>query len=208
MSLLNNLLSIFDVESLLRFGGLLILFLLLYGSTGLFFCFFIPAGAFLFTAGVYIATGGLSYNIYAVCGLLVMASVLGNATGYWFGWKAGPLLYKRKDSKFFKKQHLVTARSFYEKYGWMALTLGLFLPVIRSFAPVVAGIIKLDFRRFLLLVLSGSVLWILSFVFAGYAIGRLPLLKPWLNYIVGGFIIIVTVPLAIWVVKELKRMKE
>jgi membrane-associated protein len=204
----NYLLSIFDIESLIRNGGLLAVFLLVYGTTGLFFCFFIPVGAVLFTAGIFIATGVLDYDIYTFCMLLITASVFGNLTGYWFGWKAGPLLYKRKDSRFFKKQHLTTADSFYKKYGWLALTLGLYLPIIRTFASIVAGIVRLNFRKFIVLVFSGSVVWIVSFVSAGYFIGSRPFLRPWLNYIVIAFLLAVTVPLIIWVIRELRQMRK
>jgi membrane-associated protein len=201
-------LSIFDIEALIRYGGLLIVFLLVYGSTGLFFCFFIPTGAVLFTAGIFVASGGLQYDLFTVCGLLILASISGNATGYWFGWKTGPLLYKRKDSRFFKKQHLTTAETFYNKYGWLALTVGLYLPIIRTFASVVAGMVRLNFSRFILLTITGSGVWISSFVLAGYFIGSRPFLKSWLNYIVIGFILIVTIPLVIWLFKELRRMKK
>ena len=205
---LNNFLSIFDVESLIRNGGLLAAFILVYGTTGLFFCFFIPVGVVLFTAGIFIATGVLDYDLFTVCALLVLASVLGNLTGYWFGRKAGPMLYKRKDSRFFKKRHLTTADSFYKKYGWLALTLGLYLPIIRTFASIVAGIVRLELRRFILLVFSGSVVWIVSFVSAGYFIGSRPFLKPWLKYIVIFFVLAVTIPLIIWTAKELRRMRK
>src|SRR6187402_2458702 len=206
--ILQSLLIIFDPESLINYGGLLIVFLLVYASTGLFFCFFIPSGAILFTSGIYTATGGLQYDIFTVCSLLILASILGNLTGYWFGWKTGPLLYSRKDSRFFKKQHLKTAETFYNKYGWLALTVGLYLPIIRTFASIVAGMVRLNFRRFILLTVIGSVVWILSFVLAGYFIGSRPFLKPWLNYIVIGFILVVTMPLIIWIFKELKRMRK
>jgi len=207
-SVLEGLLKIFDPESLVSDGGLLIVLLLVYGSTGLFFCFFIPAGAILFTVGIFTATGELQYDIFTVCSLLILASILGNLTGYWFGWKTGPLLYKRKDSRFFKKQHLKTAETFYNKYGWLALTVGLYLPIIRTFASIVAGMVRLDFRRFILLTVAGSVVWILSFVLAGYFIGSRPYLKPWLNYIVIGFILVVTIPLIIWIFKELSKMRK
>ena len=207
-SVLEGLLKIFDPESLVSDGGLLIVLLLVYGSTGLFFCFFIPAGAILFTVGIFTATGELQYDIFTVCSLLILASILGNLTGYWFGWKTGPLLYKRKDSRFFKKQHLKTAETFYNKYGWLALTDGLYLPIIRTFASIVAGMVRLDFRRFILLTVAGSVVWILSFVLAGYFIGSRPYLKPWLNYIVIGFILVVTIPLIIWIFKELRKMRK
>ncbi len=200
-------LSIFDVESLIRNGGLLFVFLVVYGTTGLFFCFFIPTGAFLFTAGIFAATGGLQYDIVTICCLLVLASILGNLTGYWFGWKTGPLLYKKKDTRFYKKQHLITAETYYKKYGWLTLTLGMYLPIIRTFAPIVAGIVRVKFRRFILLVSSGSLVWILSFVLAGYFIGSRPFLKPWLKYIVIVFVLAVTIPLIIWTSKELRRMR-
>jgi membrane-associated protein len=206
--ILYKILSIFDAASLIRYGGLLLIFLMVYGSTGLFFCFFIPTGAFLFTAGIFAATGGLHYDVLTICILLIIASVLGNLTGYWFGWKTGPLLYRRPDSKFYKKHHLTTAESFYKKYGWLALTLGLFLPIIRTFAPVVAGMVRLNFRRFIFLVFTGSVFWIASFVLAGYFVGSRPLLKPWVNYIVIGFILAVSIPLVIWIRKELKMLRK
>jgi len=207
-SVLQNIFEIFNAESLIRNGGLLIVFLLVYGSTGLFFCFFLPTGAALFATGVFVATGGLDYPLFMVCCLLIAASVLGNITGYWFGRKTGPLLYNREDSKFFRKQHLKTTNAFYHKYGWLALTGGLFLPVIRTFASIAAGIIKLDFRRFLLLTFSGSVIWILSFVPAGYLIGSRPFLKPWLKYIVPAFILIVTLPIIIRMIKELRILRK
>ena len=103
---------------------------------------------------------------------------------------------------------MATAESFYKKYGWLALTLGLYLPVIRTFASVVAGMVRLNVRQFILLTVSGSIAWILSFVLAGYFIGSRPLLQPWLKYIVIIFIGIVTIPLIIWFVKELKRLRK
>jgi len=206
--ILQSLLKIFDPELLISHGGLLIVFLLVYASTGLFFCFFIPTGAILFTAGIYTASGELQLNIFVVCSLLILAAILGNLTGYWFGWKTGPLLYSRKDSRFFKKRHLTTAETFYNKYGWLALTVGLYLPVIRTFASIVAGIVRLKFRRFIFLTVTGSVVWILSFVLAGYYIGSRPFLKPWLNYIVIGFILVVTMPLIVWMIRELRKMRK
>jgi len=208
IAMLTGLLSIFDIEALIRYGGLMIVLLLVYGSTGLFFCFFIPTGAVLFTAGLFVATGGLHHNIFIVCSLLILASVLGNLTGYWFGWKAGPALYRRKDSKFFRKHHLTTAESFYKKYGWLALTIGLYLPIVRTFASTVAGMVKLSFRRLIFLTFTGSVVWILSFVLLGYFIGKMPFLKPWLKYIIILFILVVTIPMIIWIRKELKSLRK
>jgi membrane-associated protein len=205
---LNTILLFIDAESLIRFGGLLIICLVVFGSTGLFFCFFIPTGAFLFSAGIFAATGDLHYDIFSLCGWLIISSVAGNLTGYWFGRKAGPLLYRREDTRFFKKQHLVTAESFYKKYGWLALTLGLYFPIIRTFASIVAGMIRLNLTRFSFLVFTGSTIWISSFVLAGYFIGSRPILKPWLKYIVIGFILVVTIPLIIWTIREIRRHRK
>jgi membrane-associated protein len=197
-----------DAEWLVRNGGMWAVILLVYSTTGLFFCFFLPSGGVLFVAGVLIASGGLHYSFFSACGLLILASAAGSITGYWFGRQTGPLLFSRKDSRFFRKQHLRTAESFYNKYGWLALTAGLFLPVIRTFAPITAGIVRMDFRRFVVLTFCGAVVWIVSFVAAGYFIASRPFLKPWLTYIVLAFILVVTIPLIIRTVKELKKLQK
>ena len=195
----------FDSESLIRYGGLLLLVLSVFCQTGLFFCFFIPSGGLLFTAGVFIATGDLPENIFIVCSLLIIAACLGNITGYWFGLKAGPILYRRKESRFFKRKHLDAAETFYKKNGNIALAAGLFFPIIRTFAPIVAGMIKLNFSRFVFFTLIGSVLWIVSFVMSGYLIGIMPFLKPYLKYIIIGIILTVTTPVIIGIIRNLNK---
>jgi len=195
----------FDSESVIRYGGLLILFLSVFCQTGLFFCFFIPSGGLLFTAGVLIASGDLRENLFVVCSVLIIASVLGNITGYWLGWKTGPVMYKRRDSRFFKRKYLDKAEAFYKKYGNISLAAGLFFPVIRTFSPVVAGMIKLSFRRFVLFTFIGSLLWISTFVIAGYLVGIMPFLKQYLKYIVIGIILCVTTPIVIGIVRSLRN---
>jgi membrane-associated protein len=196
-----------DPEFLMRNGGLFLACLIVYASTGLFFCFFLPSGAILFSAGAFVSAGELEPGIVWVSTALVSSSILGNLTGYWFGRKTGHILYERKDSRFFKQKNLRTAESFYNKYGWLALTMGLYLPIIRTFACVIAGVVKLRFERFLILTIAGSAIWVLSFVLAGYFIGSIPMLKPWLKYIVIAFILLVTVPLIIKVIMELKKLR-
>jgi membrane-associated protein len=195
----------FNAESLIRYGGLLVVFLAVYGQTGLFFCFFLPSGGLMFTAGVFAASGALDYNIVTINSLLIIAAMLGNITCYWFGRKTGPLLYQREDSKFFKKKHLQTAESFYKKYGAVALAAGLFFPIVRTFSPIVAGMINVRFPRFLLFVFIGSVAWVLSFVLTGYLIGSMPFIKPYLKYIIIAIIILVTIPIIIRIIKEFKK---
>ncbi|MBO9730765.1 MAG: VTT domain-containing protein [Chitinophaga sp.] len=194
-----------DAVSLLNYGGLLFLFLVVFAQTGLFFCFFLPSGGFMFTAGVLAATGSLHYNVILVCAVAAAGAVVGSITGYVFGRKTGPLLANRPDSRFFRKQYLVSAEQFYHKYGAIALTAGVFLPLIRTFAPIVGGMIRLDFRRFLLLVTLGSIGYALSFVLAGYLIGAMPFLKPYLKYFITIIIVVVTIPVVIKIVREFKK---
>lgn len=194
-----------DIESLIRYGGLLLVFLAVFCQTGIFFCFFIPSGGLLFTTGVLVATGQFSSSLFVVCGLLVIASLLGNLTGYYFGVKAGPLLYQKEESRFFKRKHLVAAELFYKKYGSLAVAGGLFFPIIRTFAPVVAGMIHMNIRRFMWFISIGSVFWICSFVVAGWVVGTLPFLKPYLPYIVAGIILLITTPVLIKIIRNLKQ---
>jgi len=195
----------FDSESVIRYGGLFILFLSVFCQTGLFFCFFIPSGGLLFTTGVFVATGDLHENLFFVCSLLSIASVLGNIVGYWFGLKAGPVMYKRRDSRFYKRRYLDKAEVFYKKYGNIALAAGLFFPIIRTFSPIVGGMIRMNFSRFLLFTFIGSVLWISTFVITGYLVGVMPFLRQYLKYIVIGIIIGVTVPILVGIIRSLNN---
>ena len=200
-------LFMFDAEALIQFGGLLVVLFAVYAQTGLFFCFFLPSGALLFMAGVLTANGSFGHSFFALCVYGVLASLLGNLTGYLIGYKTGPLLYRRPDSRFFKKQHLAAAEAFYKKYGALALALGVFFPLIRTFGPIVAGLIQLPWSRVLLFVFFGSAGWIGSFATAGYLIGSMPFLRPYLHYVVGGIIVFVSVPVAINVIRGLKGKK-
>ncbi|MBZ4191937.1 DedA family protein [Niabella beijingensis] len=198
----------FDPEALIQYGGLLLVFLAIYGQTGLFFCFFLPSGGLLFMAGVLIATGVLDHHLLTLCGLGVLASLLGNITGYVIGYKTGPVLYRRNESRFFKKAYLTKAENFYKRYGGLALSIGVFLPLIRTFGPIVAGIIKQKFGRFLLFVFIGSAGWILSFALAGYLIGSLPFLRAYLNYAVIAIVVLVTTPVVVKIIREFKSNKQ
>jgi len=195
----------FDAETLIQFGGLLLVLLAIYGQTGLFFCFFLPSGALLFMAGVLIANGLFAHSLFVLCSLGIAASVLGNITGYLIGYKAGPLLYRRPDSRFFKRQHLTAAEVFYNKYGALALSIGMFFPLIRTFGPIVSGIVRLKFSRVVLFAFAGSVGWVLSFAIAGYLIGSMPFLRPYLNYAVAAIIVLVTVPVVVKIVQGFRR---
>jgi membrane-associated protein len=193
-----------DTEGLIRYGGLFIVCLLVFLNTGFFICFFLPSGAVLFSTGALLASGHLSYDALVVLLLLFFSSVAGSVTGFLFGYYIGPLLFERRESFFFRRNHLNAAQNFYRKYGSWALTAGYFLPIIRSFSPVVAGISRVKKQTLILGVTAGSASWILSFVGSGYFIGSRPLLKPWLNYILIIFICIVTIPLVIKIVRSFR----
>lgn len=195
----------FDPEVMIQYGGLLIIFLAVYAQTGLFFCFFVPSGIFLFTGGMFVATGQLQHHIITVCSCSIIACVSGCITGYLFGRKTGPLLYKREDSRFFKQKHLKAAETFYKKYGKLALTIGLLFPIIRTFAPIVAGMVKMNVNHFVLSVFIGSVLWISVLVFGGYLIGNIPGLKEYLPYIMTTVILTVTIPVVSRIIIEFKK---
>jgi len=200
-----------DANSIISTGGFYLLLIVVYAETGLFFGFFLPGDYLLFMAGLFCATGILDVPVYTLLFSLIAAGILGNYTGYWFGYRTGPLLFNRNESLFFKKRYVVMAESFYEKYGGMALVLGRFFPIIRTFAPIFAGVVKVRLRKFTLYNVVGSVAWVCTLVLSGYFLGRkYPDLRNYLQYIVIGLIIITSVPLviAIFKSKDILKAKE
>jgi len=134
---------------------------------------------------------------------MIIAGILGNFVGYWFGWRTGPMLFKRKDSWLFKQKYIVMAEEFYNKYGGTALILGRFMPIIRTFAPIFAGVVRLDFKKFILFNIIGSFLWVLVLTLSGYYLGkRFPQIVEYIEYIVIGFVLLATAPIIIAVIKR------
>ncbi len=205
LSFLRGILLYLDAATLARYGGVFFVCLLVFCSVGLFFCFFLPIGGILFTAGILAATGGFPYSIITICFLLVISSIAGSLAGYGIGRSTGNFFYTRRDTRFFRRKYLIATGEFYKTYGTLALPAGYFLPIIRSFAPVLAGITRMKFQGFLIRTIAGSVIFILVFVLSGYLIGNLPFLRPWLKYIVAVFILLVTIPLLVKIVREMKK---
>jgi membrane-associated protein len=150
--------------------GYLILFAIIFAESGLFFGFFFPGDSLLLTAGL-LASRNILNVLILIPGLFI-AAVAGDTVGYWFGAKTGPLLFKREESLFFKPRYLLKAQAFYEKHGGKTITLARFLPVIRTFAPIVAGAAQMRYRRFLAFNLLGGFLWAVGVTFLGYGLGR------------------------------------
>jgi len=186
-----------DPEKLLKEGGFYVLIFVIFAETGLFFGFFLPGDYLLFLAGMFVATGKLDVNIYVLIFGLIVSAISGNFTGYWFGKKTGPVLYDRKDTFFFKKRYLKAAEAYYHKQGAFALIMGRFVPIVRTFAPIIAGVVKLDFKKFALYNICGAFLWITSLTLLGYFLGRKfeKEINAYLLYIIVGFMVITTIPL-------------
>lgn len=188
-------------------GGLLILALAVYSQIGLFFCFFVPSGGLMFGAGLLIAAGDFQYSLLLVCLVLTIAAIAGNLTGYLIGRKTGAFLYNRADSRFMKRQYLETGEDFYKKHGAYALVFGTFFPIVRTFSPIIAGVLKMKLQRFLTLSLLGSAAYVLCFTLAGYVIGMLPGLRPYLTYIFPVVVLAVMIPTVARIIKEFKQTK-
>jgi membrane-associated protein len=159
------------IEWIIDHGGLYVLLLVIFAETGLFVGFFFPGDSLLFAAGIWtdkLASGFFNVHYSVIIIMVIIASLLGNIAGYWFGLKTGPILYERKDSFLFKKKHLVRAHDFYDQYGKGTIFLAKFLPIIRTFAPIVAGIVKMDKKVFHLYNIIGSICWVCSMMLGGH----------------------------------------
>ena len=194
-----HLQNLTDAQSIIREGGFYLLLIVVFAETGLFFGFFLPGDYLLVLAGILCAAGMFNVSIYVLIASLVAAGVLGNYTGYWFGYRTGPVLFKRNESIFFKKRYVALAEEFYAKHGGMALVLGRFFPIIRTFAPIFAGVVKVDIKKFTLYNFIGSITWVTTLTLTGFFLGRKypEEIKEYLKYVVLGLILITTIPLII-----------
>jgi len=160
-----------DMSDLVRWCGYIGLIIIVFAETGLLVGFFLPGDSLLVTAGVFAFRGDL--DIWTLNALLIPAAILGDATGYWFGAKTGPKLYERKDSRLFKQRHLQAAKDFYEKHGGKTIIIARFVPIIRTFAPIVAGVAQMSYRRFASFNVFGGLGWVVSMTFVGYFLANL-----------------------------------
>lgn len=198
------LVKLSDAQQIIHKGGFYLIIFVVFAETGLFFGFFLPGDYLLFLAGMFVATGKLDVGIFGMIIGLIAAAVAGNFVGYWFGFRTGPMLYNRKDSFFFKKKYLKAAETYYNKQGAFALILGRFVPIVRTFAPIIAGVVKLDVKKFAIYNISGAILWITSLTLLGYFLGKEfeTEINDYLSYIILGFILITTIPLILAFLKR------
>jgi membrane-associated protein len=195
-------------ESIIHYGGIYLLLFVVFAETGLFVGFFLPGDSLLFTAGLLCSTGIIDMHPSLLVLLIIIAAVAGNLVGYGFGKKVGPLLFKRKSGFLFRQEHLVSANEFYKKHGKKTIILSRFLPIVRTFAPIVAGIVKLEVYKFFIYSLIGAFFWVATLVLTGYFMGKyIPGTKDYLGYIVIFLIVITSIPFVINQIKNKLKSK-
>ena len=163
--------TVYDVEGLIRAGGMLMLVAIVFAETGLLVGFFLPGDSLLVTAGVFAAAGHLDIRLLLT--VVTVAAVVGDQVGYYIGYRTGPRIFRRPDSLFFKREHLLRAQRFYEHHGGKTIILARFMPIIRTFAPVVAGVGQMEYRRFVTFNVVGGVLWVWSMSLLGFSLGHM-----------------------------------
>jgi membrane-associated protein len=182
-----------DLNELIRWGGYFALAAIIFAETGLFFGFFLPGDSIIVTAGLFAAKGDLNVALLFV--LLVAAAIVGDATGFEIGRVSGRQIMKRKKSLFFKPEHIKKTEAFYEKHGGKTIVLARFMPLVRTFAPLVAGIAGMPYRKFALFNISGGVLWIGSMLGIGFFLGRvIPNIDRYIHIVIAAVVFLSILP--------------
>ena len=198
--------QLYDVRGLIEWGGTLLVCVIVFVETGMFVGFFLPGDSLLVTAGVFAGAGHM--KLASLLSVVTLCSIAGDQLGYLIGWKAGENLYRREDSRFFKKRHLVTAHEFYEKFGGKTIIIARFVPIIRTFCPPVAGAAKMKYSSYLAYDVVGGFLWVWSMVLVGYTLGRtVPNVDRRIHFIIAGVIVVSLIPAAYhaWRVRAARR---
>lgn len=203
-------------------GGLWLILFVVFAETGLFVGFFLPGDSLLFVAGIYssnladefIPTGNEYLDLLLLMLLISTAGIAGNTVGYWFGRKVGPAMYNWKENMLFKRRYLEQAHEFYEKHGGGAIIVARFIPIVRTFAPIVAGIVQMDKKKFVFFNIVGCFAWVFSMLFAGHFLQKWILnqfgfdLKDHLEVIVLGIVLVTTAPVFIKLFTGKKKDKK
>lgn len=206
--MLDFLRQLTDPQSILHYGGFWLLLFVIFAETGLLIGFFLPGDNLVFIAGLISATKPdlIGFPFLVVIVAMMIAAIAGNMFGYWFGRKAGQRLYTREDSFFFKKRHLETTKAYYDKHGGKTLIVGRFLPIIRTFAPILAGVIRIDIKTFFLYNVIGAMLWIGSIGSIAFFLGKkFPQIENYLGYIFVSLIVLTALPILSGYLKSRKK---
>jgi membrane-associated protein len=204
----DHLQNLTNAQSIISLGFYALL-IVVFAETGVFFGFFLPGDYLLFMSGLLCSTGKCYVPVFTLVLSLIAAGVAGNYAGYWFGYRAGNQLFTKNNSFFFKTRYIELAKEFYARHGGMALVLGRFFPIIRTFAPIFAGIVKMDIRKFTIYNFLGCIVWVNTFTLSGYFLGiKFPELKDYLEYVILGLIITTSVPLVFVYLKGRMRISE
>lgn len=183
------------LEEIVVWGGYLGLCAIIFSETGLLVGFFLPGDSLLVTAGLYAAATG-KLDVALLIPLLIVAAMSGNAAGYYIGLRAGQALYNRPQSRFFRRDHLLKTKEYYDRYGGITIVMAQFMPFARTFAPVVAGIAEMKYRRFAMFNVVGAIGWITSMVLTGYYLGRsIPGIEHNIEYVIAVVVFISILPL-------------
>ena len=199
-----------DLIEFIKWASIFGVAFIVFAESGLLIGFFLPGDSLLFTTGFLIHAGFLDINIHLAVLILFIAAVVGDSVGYTFGRKAGPRIFKKKDARLFRQEYVQRAQDFYEKHGGVTIIVARFIPIVRTFAPVVAGVGKMEYRRFLAYNVIGGLLWAAGITYLGYSLGwwfeRMGLeIDHVLLPIIAGIIIISVLPPAIHILKEKKN---
>lgn len=179
--------------------GYAALFAIVFAETGLLIGFFLPGDSLLFTVGVVAGAGQL--DIVMINILLIVAAVVGDATGYMLGKQAGPRVFNRPDSRLFKREHLLRTQAFYEKHGGKTIIYARFVPIVRTFAPFIAGVAGMPYHRFVMFNVFGGIGWVISMTTAGYFLGGFPIIQRHFEKVVIGIVLISVLPVVIELLK-------
>ena len=184
----------FDIISIIQTVGYFGVFAIIFAESGLFFGFFLPGDSLLFTAGLLASQGLL--NIYFLMPLLFTAAVLGDSAGYWLGRKLGPMIFKKEDSFFFHKRHIERTRVFYAKYGAKTIIISRFVPIVRTFAPILAGVGNMEYKTFITYNIFGGAFWAIGISGLGFFLGNaIPGIEKYLHFIIALIIIVSFLPI-------------
>ncbi|MBI3625410.1 MAG: VTT domain-containing protein [Candidatus Rokubacteria bacterium] len=196
----------YALDDLIRAGGYAVLVAIVFTETGLLVGFFLPGDSLLITAGLVAGSGGL--NIWWLNVLLIPAAIVGDSVGYAIGFRTGPRIFTREDSLFFNRRHLIRTREFYERYGGKTIVLARFIPILRTFAPVVAGVGQMAYRRFLFFNVFGGIGWVAGLTWAGYLLGQtVPNIDQHVHLVVIVVIVLSVLPIVGEIIKARRRKR-